>query len=32
VKELTSKGYEAHGIVCHVGKKEDRAKLIKETV
>jgi dehydrogenase/reductase SDR family protein 4 len=32
VKELTSKGYEAHGIVCHVGKKEDRTKLIKETV
>ena len=24
VKELKDKGYEAYGIVCHVGKKEDR--------
>jgi dehydrogenase/reductase SDR family protein 4 len=29
VKELKEKGYEAHGIVCHVGKKEDRERLVK---
>lgn len=28
VNELTAKGYEAHGIVCHVGNKEQRANLI----
>lgn len=29
VAELKGKGYEAHGIVCHVGKKEDREKLVR---
>lgn len=24
VKELKDKGYEAYGIVCHVGKQQDR--------
>ena len=32
VDELQNKGYEAYGIVCHVGKKEDRSKLINETL
>jgi dehydrogenase/reductase SDR family protein 4 len=29
VSELKQKGYEAHGIVCHVGKKEDRENLVR---
>lgn len=32
VQELKSKGIEASGIVCHVGKREDRINLIKETI
>lgn len=31
VQELKKKGIDAIGIVCHVGKKEDRANLLKET-
>lgn len=32
VSEIKSKGYEAYGVVCHVGKKADRTNLIKETI
>ena len=32
VKEFKEKGYEAHGIVCHVGKKEDRKALVEQTI
>ena len=32
VSELKAKGYEAFGVVCHVGKKEDRTKLIDQTI
>jgi dehydrogenase/reductase SDR family member 4 len=28
VDEIKGKGFEAHGIVCHVGKAEDRSRLI----
>ena len=28
VKEIKGMGFEAHGIVCHVGKKEDRERLV----
>lgn len=28
VAEITARGHKAHGIVCHVGKKEDRTRLI----
>ena len=32
VEELTQKGYEAAGQVCHVGKAEDREALVKFTI
>jgi dehydrogenase/reductase SDR family member 4 len=32
VNEIKKQGYEAHGIVCHVGKKEDRSRLIRGTL
>jgi dehydrogenase/reductase SDR family member 4 len=32
VTELKAKGLEAHGVVCHVGKAEDRQRLVRETV
>lgn len=32
VSELQKKGYEALGVVCHVGKKEDRENLIQKTL
>jgi len=28
VKEIKNMGGEAHGIICHVGKKEDRDRLV----
>ena len=32
VSKLRSEGLNVDGVVCHVGKKEDREKMIKETV
>ena len=32
VSKLTSEGHSVSGVVCHVGKKEDRDNLIQETV
>ena len=32
VSKLTSEGHSVSGVVCHVGKKEDRNNLIQETV
>jgi len=32
VSKLSSEGLNVQGTVCHVGKKEDREKLLKETV
>lgn len=32
VKEIKSAGGEAHGVVCHVGNKDQRLKLISEAV
>lgn len=32
VQEIKEKGYEAHGVVCHVGKAGDRSRLIRETL
>lgn len=32
VKEIKEKGWEAHGIVCHAGEKQQRLNLISETV
>lgn len=32
VEEIKKDGGEAFGIVCHVGKKEDRTKLINQTL
>jgi len=32
VSQLTSEGHSVSGVVCHVGRKEDRDNLIQETV
>ena len=32
VSKLRSEGLHVDGVVCHVGKKDDRDKMIKETV
>lgn len=33
VKQLKSKGFnDVHGVVCHVGNKEDRKNLFEEAV
>jgi dehydrogenase/reductase SDR family protein 4 len=30
VKELTDEGLDVHGMVCHVGKKDQIQKLVRE--
>ena len=32
VSKLTSEGHSVSGVVCHVGKKDDRDNLIQEIV